>query len=216
MCAWQVDLLDHLRSHLPGAVVEPYGSVTDPVSLDSWSDLDVAVRIGGPCDVEAALGTPLWAFQSSVGNGPHVVRAVLIDGRMVDLTIYGTEARLPAGAPDTAIRFDAALAAVRFGRGCDLIGLHLTLGITRDALVYAMTAADQETGTTHHRSATPYDRYAARARHVLTEALSPWTAAGALELYGECRSTAEPSYTLNTDGLRALLARGLHRGPEDC
>lgn len=208
MSSWQIGLLTSLTDALPGAEIEPYGSVTEPELLDGWSDLDVAITSPEAFDVEDALQGQLWAFQSTSDGNAQVVRAVLVDGRRIDATIHGASGTLPTPPPDNAVRFDAALAAVRFGRGNHLIGLHLTLGVLREALVHRMVAADRATGTAHHRCETPFDPDASVVREALGNPLGPHTALDAYELYGTWRSAIEPDYSADTAGLHALLDRG--------
>ena len=211
MIPWQLDLLERLESLLPGALT-PYGSVTDPETLDGWSDLDVLVDTTGTADLESLLGTTLWAHQVAVDGTAQVVRAVLEDGRRVDLTFREAPAILPAPAEDNAIRFEAALAAARFGRGSDLIGLHLTLGILREALVAPMIIADRETGTNHHRTSTPQDAQAAEVRDLLTGPLGPTTALESYRLHTRWQ-TALGKPSTDAAALEQLIDRGLSGAP---
>lgn len=199
---WRQDLLERLRSSPLLTVVEPYGSVTTG-RTDGWSDLDVRVGTRGPLDLERLLGARLWAWQASGA----VVRLVTVDGRFVDLTVDGADPVLPAPPADLAIRFDAALAAVRLGRGNLLIGLHLVLGIGREALVESMRTVDTATGTVHHPSPTTWDARAAEVAALTAGPLVPGTALRALELVGRWRAEREPHVVPDTSGLRALLRR---------
>lgn len=199
---WRQDLLDRLRASPLLTAVEPYGSVTTG-RTDGWSDLDVRVGTRGPLDVEGLLGARLWAWQSSGA----VVRLVTVDGRFVDLTVDGADPVLPAPPADLTVRFDAALAAVRLGRGNLLIGLHLVLGIGREALVESMRTVDTATGTVHHPSPTPWDARAAEVAALTAAPLVPETALRALELVGTWRAEREPDVVPDTSGLRALLRR---------
>ena len=210
MSSWQTELVAALADALPGADIDPYGSVTEAALLDGWSDLDVVITSREAFDVEEALQGRLWAFQSTSDGGAQVVRAVLADGRRVDATIHGAPGRLPAPPADNDVRFDTALAAVRFGRGCRLIGLHLTLGVIQEALVYRMVAADRAVGTTRHRSETRYDADAPLVLEAVAEPLDPQTALDAYELYGAWRSEIEPGYAADPVGLRAVIDRGRH------
>lgn len=212
MTLWHSALLARLESRLPGAVT-PYGSVTAPETVDGWSDLDVEVRLEEPIALEDLLGAPVWAFQESVDGERQVVRAVLEDGRRVDLTFRGARARLPEGACDNAIRFDAALAAARFGRGSDLIGLHLTLGILREALVGRMLEADRAAGTAHHRTATPYDRFAAESLSLLEEPLGPQTALAAYRMHCAWRLREAQDAAPSPGALEALIRLGADEDP---
>ncbi|UQN28595.1 hypothetical protein [Brachybacterium kimchii] len=197
-----------MRAALPGAEVTVHGSATDPAALDPWSDLDVRIVLDAPVDVEAVLGAPIWAFQHSLTESRAVVRTVLVDGRAVDLSVDGGPVVLPEPAPDAAIRFDAALAAARFGRGSELIGLHLTLGIVRETLVQGMLLADRREGTDHHRFATAQDARARETLAVVDGTLSPRTALAAYMQYGRWRRELDPSYRPDGTGLEALIRRG--------
>jgi hypothetical protein len=205
---WQHVLLDRLRSVLSPDAVEPYGSVTDGAGVDGWSDLDVRVRTRGPIDVEDLVDAPLWAWQESRSEAVQQLRLVTADGRRVDLTIDGPPAVLPDPPADDGVRFDAALAATRLGRGNLLIGLHLVMGIGREALVESMRTADLATGTVHHRLPTAYDVRAAEVAALASGPLVPELALRAHELYGRWRAEREPGFALDTTGLVALLERG--------
>lgn len=208
MSSWQTDLLASLTKTLPSTDIVPYGSVIAPASMDGWSDLDVAITSPTVFDVEEALQGRLWAFQSSHEDDAQVVRAVLTDGRRVDLTIRGAAGSLPPPPADNSIRFDTALAAVRLGRGNDLIGLHLLMGVLREALVHRMVAADRATGTTHHRGSTEFDADASAALEVLGGSLGPQTALEVYELHGAWRAATEPGFTPDPAGLQAVIERG--------
>lgn len=208
MRRWQIDSLAELRGGFPGAEVTPYGSVVEPDSLDSWSDLDVAVRMTSVVDLESVLGARIWASQTARDAEWQVIRLVLDDGRRVDLKIAGAEADVPVLASDNEVRFDAALAAVRFGRGNDLIGLHLVLGILGESLVHRMVAADRQEGRTHHRHATAQDVHAADVTALLRAPLGPATARGAYELYCASRAEVDPDFVAATEGLDAVITRG--------
>ncbi|MFJ3034346.1 hypothetical protein ACIPC2_07995 [Curtobacterium pusillum] len=206
---WQTDLLERIRTQVPGgSTVEPYGSVTEPGTLDTWSDVDVALTITEGVDAETLLGGTPWAWQEHDTEATQTVRLVLVDGRRVDLTVQGERIRLPTPPVDDSVRFDAALAAVRFGRGNDLIGMHLVLGIVRAALVDVMVAIDRETGTAHHRSGSPLDARAAEAQALLAEPLGPDLALGAAEFAGRCRTEIDLDHRADWSGLRAVIALG--------
>jgi hypothetical protein len=208
MSSWQTDLLVSLADALPCADIEPYGSVNDPALLDGWSDLDIAITSRMAFAFEDAVQGRLWAFQSTSDGNAQVVRAVLADGGRVDAMIHGASGMLPTPPVDNDVRFDTALAAVRFGRGSHLIGLHLTLGVIQEALVHRMVTADRAAGTTHHRSETRYDADAASAVEALSEPLGPQTALDAYELYGAWRSATAPGYSVDSVGLQAVIDRG--------
>jgi hypothetical protein len=181
--------------------------VLTPDLVDGWSDLDVEVQARREFDVEDVLAAPVWAFQEAYDAGTQVVRAVLRDGRRVDLKVSGATGLLPNPASDNGIRFDAALAAARFGRGSDLIGLHLVLGILREALVQSMVGADSATGTTHHRTRTGYDPRAHEASALVTGPLDPSTVLASYELYGRWRAENDPDYVPDPTGLDAVITR---------
>lgn len=208
MTGWQQDLLEHLVSVLPVESVSAYGSVTRAGDLDRWSDLDVRVRMRRPLDVERVLAARLWAWQEHRGTTAHELRLVTADGRRVDLTIDGPPPVLPRPPADLAVRFDAALAAVRLGRGNLLIGLHLVLGIGREALVRSMETADLATGTVHHRLPTPFDARAAEVAALTADGLHPAVALRAYELYGQWRAELESDYEPDVSGLVSVLQRG--------
>lgn len=206
--AWQGRLLEQLRT-VPGLEVEPYGSVGDSRDLDGWSDLDVRLRLPAPTAAEALLGAPLWSWQETLDEAGQHLRLVFSDGRRVDAVVTGDDRLLlPQPAPDNAIRFEGSLAASRLGRGSDLIGLHLVLGILREALVQVMLIADRDTGTNHRRLGTAHDARAAEAAAVAARPLRPELALEACELYGRWREQLEPSYRADWSGLRELLDRG--------
>lgn len=208
MNSWQTDLLAAMTAALPGADIDPYGSVTDPSLLDGWTDLDVVITSRAAFDVQEAQRGRLWAFQSTSDGDAQVVRAVLADGRRVDATLHGAPGMLLAPPADNDVRFDTTLAAVRFGHGSHLIGLHLTLGVIQEALVYRMVAADRAVGTIHHRSEAQYYADAPLALEALAEPLGPQTALDACELYGTWRSATEPGYSADAVGLQAVIDLG--------
>ncbi|MGU3411350.1 hypothetical protein ACLBWP_14680 [Microbacterium sp. M1A1_1b] len=202
MTDWRNDLLDRMRAWPALDAVQLYGSVATG-TVDGWSDLDVRVVAHAPLDVEALLDAPLWAWQQAGAQ----LRLVTGDGRFVDLSVQGAEMVLPRPPSDNALRFDAALAAVRLGRGNLLIGLHLVLGIGREALVESMRTADAATGTVHHPQPTPWDADAAEVAALTTAPLAPETALRALELAGRRRAARQEGFVPDETGLRALLRR---------
>ncbi|WP_420366008.1 nucleotidyltransferase domain-containing protein [Curtobacterium sp. L3-7] len=204
MATWQAELFERLRAALPDGSVRAYGSLVDG-DLDEWSDLDVEVSTSEHIDIERLLDTRLWAWQQSVAEDGQVLRLVTRDGRRLDLTITGPAVVLPEPPIDNAVRFDAALAATRLGRGNLLIGLHLVLGIGREALVESMRAADLAAGTVHHRVATPFDARAAEVAALTSDRLEPETALRAYELYGARRSERDSGYAPDPAGLVALI-----------
>ena len=187
----------------------PYGSVAEDHDLDPWSDLDVRIRLPAPASAETLFGARLWAWQESLDDAGQHLRLVFVDGRRVDAVLAGGHRlALPAPPSDNAVRFEAALAATRIGRGSDLIGLHLVLGILRYALVQVMLLADRDTGTNHRRFATGHDARAAEAAAIAASPLRPETALDACELYARWRRELEPAYRADWSGLRAVLDRG--------
>ncbi|TCK65897.1 hypothetical protein [Curtobacterium sp. PhB136] len=208
---WRHETLAQLRTALPTGAVEPYGSVAGADALDPWSDLDVRVVTHEPLDVERLLGAPLWAWQGSSTESGQQLRLVTRDGRRVDLTVDGPSVLLPEPPSDVDVRFDAALAATRLGRGNLLIGLHLVLGIGREALVQSMVRADLAAGTVHHRLPTPYDARAADVAALTAGALDPTVALRAYELYGRWRAEVDPGYRPDPAGLVAVLRRAADR-----
>ncbi|MFJ3384611.1 MULTISPECIES: hypothetical protein [unclassified Curtobacterium] len=208
---WRHETLAQLRTALPTGAVRPYGSVAGAGAgagvVDAWSDLDVRVVAAEPLDVERVFGVPLWAWQESHTDIGQQLRLVTLDGRRVDLTIEGPAAVLPSPPADNDVRFDAALAAVRLGRENLLIGLHLVMGIGREALVRSMERADLATGTVHHRLPTPYDARAAEVAALTAGALEPTVALRAYESYGRWRAEVEPGYRPDPAGLVAVLHR---------
>lgn len=213
MTTWQLDLLAALRGSWPQCDITPYGSVTEPATLDAWSDLDVVVTVLAERGTELPLPGEVWAFQSTAEGRDQVARVVLRDGRRLDARVRGGTLLLPAPAPDNELRFDAALAAVRLARDSDLIGLHLILGVLRSALELRMVAADTATGTSHHRRGTRFDAEAVDAQDLLQGPLTPRTAMDALALAGRWRRDIDPSHVVDTSGLDSLLSLGSAGGP---
>lgn len=208
MTSWQGRLLEQLQV-VPSLEAAPYGSVAENQDLDGWSDLDVRVRLPAPAPAETLFGARLWAWQETIDQAGQHLRLVFSDGRRVDAVVGGVHRlALPEAPCDNAIRFEAALAASRIGRGSLLIGLHLVLGILREALVQVMLIADRDTGTNHHRLRTEHDARAAEAAAVAARPLRPQTALEACELYARWRQELEPAYRADWSGLHAVLDRG--------
>lgn len=216
MTSWQGRLLEALRL-LPGLEAEPYGSVAEDAELDGWSDLDVRLHPDGSGSAENVFGARLWAWQESLDGAGQHLRFVFSDGRRVDAVVTGGHRlALPEPPDDNEIRFQAALAASRIGRGSELIGLHLVLGILREALVQVMLIADRDLGSNHHRLRTEHDARAAEAAAIAGAPLRPESALEAYELYGRWRQELEPGYRADGSGLREVLDRGRgagRRGP---
>jgi hypothetical protein len=204
---WQQALLDHL--HAAGAAVgavRPYGSVLTPSELDRWSDLDAEVDLSAEVDASTLLGAEPWAWQSTLDDGVQRVRIVLRDGRRVDLAVRGAALTLPEPPADNSVRFDLALAATRFGRGANVIGLHLTLGVIREALVHSMLLADRQSGSAHHRSGSATDAAAVQALSVLSAEPTPVLTIRAAGFYAESRSLIDGDYRPDWSGLAAIIA----------
>jgi len=203
---WQQALLDQIGVASPAVeAVRPYGSVLTPSELDRWSDLDAEVDLSTDVEGRMLLGAELWAWQSSVDDDVQRVRAVLRDGRRCDLAVRGAFLTLPQPPVDNAVRFDLALAATRFGRGANAIGLHLTLGVVREALVHSMVFADRQSGSAHHRSGTPTDVVAAEALTLLSTAPMPALTLRVAEFYAESRALIEADYEPDWSGLTAIV-----------
>ncbi|MBF4588414.1 hypothetical protein [Curtobacterium sp. VKM Ac-2887] len=208
---WQQSLLERLRTDPAVGAVRPYGSVLTPDQLDPWSDLDVELDLIADVDARTLLGGEPWAWQSTVDDGVQQVRLVLADGRRMDFVTRGATLELPPEPPDNSQRFDLALAATRFGRGADVIGLHLVLGVVREALVHSMILADQREGTVHHRFGSATDLAAAGSQTALSGALSPSLALRAADVYAESRAAVDEDYHSDWSGLVAVVAAGSRR-----
>jgi hypothetical protein len=204
---WQQALLDHLRVAGPAVgAVRPYGSVVTPSELDRWSDLDAEVDLSADVEAGVLLGAEPWAWQSALHSGVQRVRIVLRDGRRADLAMRGAAVALPAPPVDNAVRFDLALAATRFGRGANLIGLHLTLGVVREALVHNMVMADRQSGNVHHRAGSAADVAAAQALAMLAAQPTPALTIRVAEFYAESRALIDEEYRPDWSGLAAIVA----------
>lgn len=209
---WQSSFLSDLAQELPAARIEPYGSLVDTATVDGWSDVDVHITTRRPFAIERAFRGDVWAFTSTVDGDTQVIRSVLTDGRRIDATIRGTTATLPEPSVDNGVRFDLTLAAVTFGRGSDLIGMHLCLGVIRQWLVETMEARDRATGTTHHRIGTEHDRQAGQALDGALGPLGPRTALAVFSTYGAWRAAENSSYAADPRGLEAVIRRGEEDG----
>lgn len=212
MTTWQSSFLAELAHELPAARIEPFGSLADAGTVDGWSDLDVHITTRSPFAVEHAFRGVLWAFTSTIDADTQVVRSVLADGRRIDAAIRGTVATLPEPAVDNDVRFDLALAAAKLGRGSDLIGMHLCLGVIRQMLVGRMEARDRATGTMHHRARTSHDRAAHHALEGLVQPLGPRTALAVYSTYGAWRAADDADYVTDPSGLEAVIRRGEEGG----
>lgn len=140
------------------------------------------------------------------------LRLVLRDGRRLDLSMHGGVVAMPTPTTDNAVRFDAALAAVRYGRGDRLIGLHLTLGVLRECLVIAMLLRDRAEGTDRHRHGTELDDRAAEVARIAAAPdagdARPTPVEQACRLYGRWRAELHPDYRPDWSGLTAVIDRG--------
>src|SRR4051794_17657523 len=110
---WQQQMVREVAARLPaGAALEVVGSTTDAPLLDGWSDLDLHLRLAQDLEFVDLLHEPvLWAAEVAEAAKGQVVRAVLADGRRVDLLVETGRLLLPTLAPDNDVRFLAALAA---------------------------------------------------------------------------------------------------------
>lgn len=211
--SWQPEMLQQLRAALAGiGTVEPYGSAVDDDLLDRWSDLDVAVELAESISFDQLGLGDAWAWQDTSTGDHQTLRTVLADGRRLDLSVRGAAITLPHPGPDNPVRFEAALAAARFGRGDRLIGLHLTMGILRECLVIAMLLRDRAEGTDRHRFGSDLDHRAsdiARIAALPTESPDrPTIVEQACRLYGDWRSELHADYRPDWSGLGAVIDRG--------
>jgi hypothetical protein len=210
------DLLAVITDNLPTAVnVAVYGSATDPAELDGWSDLDL--RLDLPHDVPVAGllgGAKLWAYENVEHDHTQTCRTVLTDGRRLDLSVVGS-GRVVGLTPaaDNEVRFIAAMAVTKLGRGDRLIGVHLTLDLLRRCLLEAMLLRDRDTGTTVHRHGSDRDHQAERVREIAGMSSQveprPNIVEQACDLYGTWRAEREPGYRPDWTGLSAVISRGL-------
>jgi len=165
--SWQAELFDELALRLTGiGQVELVGSAADPaVITDGWSDLDVMITLTRTGQVDLLAGFDAWAVSDVRSTESQVLRIVLRDGRRLDMVVDGGVVAVPPLASDNDIRFVAAVAAAKMGRGDHLIGLHLTLELMRSCLVLAMRLRDGDAGTTVHRFGSERDALVTMSRH---------------------------------------------------
>jgi hypothetical protein len=213
---WQIDLNQELSARLPASArLHIIGSASTPALLDGWSDLDVRLSLAEPVNtVDLLGGTKVWALDDATTSEAQVQRLVLMDGRRLDMVVAGSgRVNPPAMERDNQVRFLAALAAVKLGRGDQLIGLHLVLELLRSCLVQAMLLRDQDSGTNLHRFGTARDVMAGEvarlSRLPLTLTPRPNVVERAVTLYGQWRTELERDYRPDWSGLAAVLARGL-------
>ncbi|MBO0813135.1 MAG: hypothetical protein J2P23_13970 [Microlunatus sp.] len=210
---WQCTEFRRIAAALPEAAVQLHGSTARPEQLDGWSDLDLRLVTDEPVPV-AVLGADLWAYEDVRTPGTEVCRMVLADGRRIDVAITGA-GRIGGlrPAPDNDVRFLAALAAAKLGRGDKLIGGHLALEVLRACLVVAMQLRDRDLGTTVHRTGGDRDRYADRVFGVaaVPPAITPRPniVERAVELYAGWRCELDPDYVPDWRPLARLIDRGL-------
>ncbi|GAB3743734.1 hypothetical protein [Microlunatus parietis] len=216
MDPWQAGLARELIMRLPaGADSAAAGSVLQPEQLDGWSDLDLHVDLPRSAEpVDLLAGLEIWSVTEEASADRQVLRAVITDGRRVDLVITGGgRVRLPDRAPDNHIRALVAQAAAKLGRGDRLIGLHLTLELVRHCLVQAMLLRDRDQGTTIHRSGSARDALADEIAGLDLDDLGvtprPNVVERTVDLYARWRSELEPDYRPDWSGLRAVIDRGL-------
>lgn len=212
---WQRTEFERIAAALPEAAVQLHGSATDPALTDGWSDLDLRMITDRPVPVEVVeSGLNVWAYEDVRTPESEVCRTVLSDGRRVDISISGA-GRLTGlePAPDNEIRFVASMAAAKLGRGDQLIGGHLTLGLLRECLVVAMQLRDRDLGTTVHRAGSDRDRYAEAVTELaagpLTITPRPNIVERAVGVYASWRSELEPDYLPDWRPLARLIDRGL-------
>jgi hypothetical protein len=212
---WQLELAEELGAQSPtSARLDLTGSVTEPTLLDGWSDLDVHLDLGGqPKPFDLLGGLPVWAVTEERSGDQQVLRTVLRDGRRLDLVAVDGLVAVPSAAVDNDVRFLAALAAAKLGRGDQLIGFHLTLELLRACLVQAMLLRDRDRGTNVHRRGSERDalseEVAALAGSPLSVTPRPNIVEQAVALYARWRAELDPGYQADWSGLTAVLERGL-------
>ena len=215
--SWQAELFDELTLRLTGSgQVEMVGSAADPaVSTDGWSDLDVMITLMGATQVDLLAGFDVWAVSDVRSDENQVLRIILRDGRRLDMVVDGGVVAVPPSACDNDIRFVAAVAAMKLGRGDHLIGLHLTLDLMRSCLVLAMQLRDRDAGTTVHRFGSERDALVEEITALLGSRVEvlprPNIVERTLDLYGHWRHQLDPCYEPDWSGLGSVLDRGLSR-----
>lgn len=212
---WQRPEAERIAAALPDVDVQVHGSASVPDRLDGWSDLDLRMVTDRPVPIGALLAdADVWAYEDVRGTDSEVCRTVLSDGRRIDVSISGAgriDGLCPA--PDNDVRFIAALAASKLGRGDQLIGGHLLLELLRACLVVAMQLRDRDLGTTVHRAGGARDAYADQvtelAAYPLTITPRPNIVERAAELYATWRSELQANYSPDWAPLTELIDRGL-------
>jgi hypothetical protein len=213
--AWQQQMIREVSARLPaGAELEVVGSAGERSLVDGWSDLDLHLRLPHAVELAHLLhGSVVWASEVTESPEEQVVRAVLADGRRLDLVIETGRLLLPVLVSDNDVRFLAALAVCKLGRHDRLIGMHLVLELLQACLVQAMLLRDRDEGTSVHRTGTRRDHLAAEvgriARLPLDVAVRPNVVERIVDLYGQWRGQLETGYVPDWSGLEAVVARGL-------
>ena len=212
---WQSAHFTQVVAGLRDGEVELHGSVTEPERLDGWSDLDLRLTTDRQVPLAAlTLGTEVWSYEDVRTSTTEICRTVLGDGRRVDVSISGA-GRITGLKPAEDIRFLAAMAAAKLGRGDRLIGGHLTLELAQLCLVVAMQLRDRDLGTTVHRHGSDRDRYAEQAMRLASLPLAitprPNVVERTTELYAAWRAELDPEYQPDWSGLSALIDRGLEK-----
>lgn len=211
---WQQQTLVEITGGLPAeAVVEVVGSALDPSLMDGWSDLDLHLRLPRPVELAGLLGAAsLWAAEVRDAPEGQVARTVLTDGRRIDFLVEQGRFRLPVLAGDNEVRFLAAMAATKLGRGDQLIGTHLLLELFQQCLVQAMLLRDRDESTTVHRVGGVRDQLAAEVTRLAqlqaTTASRPTVVEHAVALYARWRGELESDYVSDWSGLEAVLRLG--------
>jgi hypothetical protein len=218
---WQDQMLRDISSGLPEeAVLEVVGSVEEPALVDGWSDLDIHLRLPECVELTDLLGgDAVWAVEAIDSDAGQVVRAVLADGRRLDIVVEFGRLRLPTLASDNEVRFLAALAVSKLGRGDRLVGGHLVLELLQYCLVQAMLLRDRDEGKTIHRTGTARDALADEVQRLAQLPLEVTARPSVVEQiassYGQWRQEWEPGYESDWSGLAAVLRRGLAQAPPD-
>lgn len=213
MTHWQFELADQLKERLPrSSRAGVKGSAQQPTRLDGWSDLDLDLWLDQPVEL-AVLVDPavIWAYEAVQGEEQQVVRTVFADGRRLDLQITGPD-RLGLPVPDDVndVRFIAAQAATKLGRGDRLIGLHLSLEIAQLCLVQAMQLRDRDQGTAVHHHGTERDRFADELHSLFEpgQAVGPDLVLALVARYDRLQGELGRAYRPDWSGLSALVDRG--------
>ena len=215
MVMWQARFEQELVGRLPdGAAYDVAGSAQHPEHLDGWSDLDLHLHLRSAEEpVDLLAGVEVWAATETEDAGAQVLRVVLVDGRRIDLVVSGGRVAVPERAVDNDIRMLAVLAVTKLGRGDQLIGLHLTLELTRACLVQAMLLRDRALGTSVHRTGSGLDALAEEVVTALQGPLDVRVRPNVVEqvvgLYARWRHQLELNYMPDWSGLDAVIARGL-------